>query len=77
MQISSPSSYLNIDELLHIVKEYRVDAIHPGYGFLSESDEFSKRMWYEANAAVVGPGWDILAQVGDKAQARRLANDCK
>ena len=67
---------MNISALIDIVKKYEIDAVHPGYGFLSESDEFAKRVWEEAGAAVVGPGWDILAKTGDKLKARLLAEEC-
>jgi pyruvate carboxylase len=67
---------MNIDALVGIVKKHQIDAIHPGYGFLSESEDFAKRMWNEANAVVVGPGWGILASTGDKLKARQLAKSC-
>ena len=68
---------MSIDALVKIVKEHQIDAVHPGYGFLSESADFSKRMWDEAGAAVVGPGWGILENTGDKLKARKLAEMCK
>ena len=68
---------MNIDVLIGIVKKHNIDAVHPGYGFLSESDKFSERMWKEANAVVVGPGWSILSDTGDKLKARQLAERCK
>jgi pyruvate carboxylase len=66
---------LDISELLSVAKQHNIDAIHPGYGFLSESGEFSWRMW-EAGIAVVGPGWEILNKTGDKLKARILAEEC-
>lgn len=63
--------------MIKIVKENQIDAVHPGYGFLSESEVFAKRMWEEAGAMVVGPGWDILENTGDKLKARQLAEKCK
>lgn len=68
---------MNIDYLISIVKQNHVDSVHPGYGFLSESDEFAKRMWEEAGVVVVGPGWGILSNTGDKLKARQLAEECK
>ncbi|KAH6666867.1 carbamoyl-phosphate synthase L chain, ATP binding domain-containing protein [Halenospora varia] len=76
IQLTSPSSYLNITELVSIVKKHDIDAVHPGYGFLSESSEFSRRMWEEAHAVVIGPSWEVLAKTGDKLQARQLAQAC-
>lgn len=74
--LPSPSSYLDISKLGEIVREHGIDAVHPGYGFLSESAEFAKAMWEAANAVVIGPGWGILARTGDKLQARILAQQC-
>lgn len=76
IELSSSASFMNIDNLIEIVKKHSIDAVHPGYGFLSESDVFAKRMWKEAGAVVVGPGWDILANTGDKLKARLLAEKC-
>lgn len=67
---------MSIDALIDIVKKHQIDAIHPGYGFLSESNEFAKRVWDEAGAVVVGPGWGILSNTGDKLKARELAERC-
>jgi pyruvate carboxylase len=75
IQLSSPASYLNINELIQVAKQHGIDAVHPGYGFLSESEDFSKRMW-DAGVAVVGPGWRILERTGDKLKARLLAEKC-
>lgn len=77
IKLDSASSFMNIDELLRIVRDNKIDSVHPGYGFLSESEEFSKRMWEEANAIVVGPGWEILSNTGDKLKAKLLAEKCK
>jgi pyruvate carboxylase len=68
---------MSIDALIEIVRKHQVDAIHPGYGFLSESEDFAKRMWDEAGAVVVGPGWGILSNTGDKLKARQFAERCK
>lgn len=75
VQLSSPSSYLDVSELIRIAKEHKVDAVHPGYGFLSESPAFCRRMWKEAGVLVVGPGWDILERTGDKLAAKALAHE--
>ncbi|KAJ9608123.1 hypothetical protein H2200_007111 [Cladophialophora chaetospira] len=71
-----PASYMNIDFLIGVIKEHQIDAVHPGYGFLSESAEFSRRMWTEANCVVVGPGWEVLQRTGDKLMAKALAAEC-
>ncbi|KAJ4371772.1 hypothetical protein N0V86_008326 [Didymella sp. IMI 355093] len=67
---------MDIGVLVDIVKKHQIDAVHPGYGFLSESEVFAERMWKEAGAMVVGPGWSILAETGDKLKARQLAQRC-
>lgn len=77
LSIPSPSSYLDISALVEIVKQHGIDAVHPGYGFLSESADFARRMWDEAGVAVIGPGWDILSKTGDKLAAKLLAQQCE
>jgi pyruvate carboxylase len=77
IKLPSAAAFMNIDVLVDIVKKHQIDTIHPGYGFLSESEEFAKRMWDEAEAVVVGPGWGILANTGDKLKARQLAERCE
>jgi len=67
---------MDINALIAIVKQHQIDAVHPGYGFLSESDALAARMWMETGAVVVGPGWNILAETGDKLKARQLAERC-
>lgn len=76
IEIPSPAAYLDIALLVDLVRKHSIDAIHPGYGFLSESAGFSHRMWNEAGATVIGPGWEILARTGDKLQAKQLAEQC-
>ncbi|KAH6426286.1 hypothetical protein HBI59_209260 [Parastagonospora nodorum] len=76
IELPSAATFMDISALIEIVKKHQIDAVHPGYGFLSESAAFAKRMWDEAGAAVVGPGWEILAETGDKLKARGLAERC-
>jgi pyruvate carboxylase len=77
IEVSSAAVFMNIDALIVIVKKNQIDAVHPGYGFLSESEVFAERMWKESGAVVVGPGWGILAETGDKLRARELAERCE
>ncbi|ETN43789.1 uncharacterized protein HMPREF1541_11113 [Cyphellophora europaea CBS 101466] len=77
VKLPSPAAYMDIDALIMIVQEHRIDAVHPGYGFLSESADFSRRMWEEAGCVVVGPGWEVLDRTGDKLKAKALAAECK
>ncbi len=65
-------SYLKIDEIVALATEKGVDAIHPGYGFLSENASFA-RACIGAGITWVGPTPEVLDQLGDKVQARRLA----
>ncbi|KAI0449940.1 PycA protein [Xylaria acuta] len=76
LPISSPAAYLDIPALVEIGKQHAIDAVHPGYGFLSESAEFAQRMWNEAGVVVIGPGPDILSKTGDKLAAKLLAEQC-
>ncbi len=65
-------SYLNIPAIIALAREKEVDAIHPGYGFLSENAEFA-RACEAAGIAFVGPRAELLDQLGDKVAARALA----
>lgn len=67
-----PDGYLDIELLARLIKQHEIDAIHPGYGFLSENAEFSKRM-QDDGVMVIGPGWEILDRTGDKLRAKQLA----
>ncbi|KAF2421140.1 hypothetical protein EJ08DRAFT_653555 [Tothia fuscella] len=75
LKLRSPASYLDISEILSVANNNNIDAIHPGYGFLSESAEFSWKAW-ESGITVIGPGWEILDKTGDKLKARILAEEC-
>lgn len=76
LDISSVGAYLDIALLVDLVKRHSIDFVHPGYGFLSESAEFAQRMWEDAGATVIGPGWETLARTGNKLQAKHLAEQC-
>jgi pyruvate carboxylase len=77
LELPSAASFMDIDALITIVKSNKIDAVHPGYGFLSESGEFAKKVWENAGAVVIGPGWKILERTGDKIRARQLAEECQ
>src|SRR5690625_2700171 len=64
-------SYLNVSKILDIAKEANVDAIHPGYGFMSESDVFVEKC-EQAGIIFVGPNSTVIKQMGNKVEARRL-----
>jgi len=67
-------SYLNIEAIVELARATAVDAIHPGYGFLSENADFA-RACARAGIAFIGPGPDLLDLLGDKVAARKLARD--
>jgi 3-methylcrotonyl-CoA carboxylase alpha subunit len=64
-------SYLNIDRILEAARETGAEAIHPGYGFLSESDVFARRC-AEAGIVFVGPSGDMIEAMGSKSGAKAL-----
>jgi len=64
--------YLDIEEIISIAKENRVDAIHPGYGFLSENVQFAKRC-EEEGIIFIGPSWKSMESLGDKITAKQVA----
>ena len=67
---TSSDSYLNIDHIIEAAKKHRVDAIHPGYGFLSENAEFARRC--EAEGFIfIGPNPETMEEMGDKIRARQ------
>lgn len=70
-----PAAYRDIDCLLAAAKSNGADAIHPGYGLLSENAEFAAAV-EAAGFIFVGPTPDTLSVFGDKVQARRLAEEC-
>ena len=68
-------AYLDIDGIIDLAKRRNVDAIHPGYGFLSENADFA-RACEEAGITFIGPSSKILAQMGDKLTAKAIAKAC-
>ena len=66
------AAYLNIEELLRVAAEADADAVHPGYGFLSENPDFADAC-VDAGLIFVGPGSDVMRLLGNKVSARNLA----
>ncbi|MGW6485299.1 carboxyl transferase domain-containing protein [Streptomyces sp. NPDC055059] len=69
------AAYLDIDAIVRAATETGANAVHPGYGFLSENTEFARRC-AEAGLLFVGPTPDVLELFGDKARARDYAIAC-
>lgn len=65
-----PESYLNADRILNAAKKSRADAVHPGYGFLSENPAFAARC-HEEGLIFIGPGPKAMALSGDKIASRK------
>ena len=65
-------SYLNIPKIIEVAREAGVDAIHPGYGFLSENADFAEAV-AEAGMVFVGPPAEAIRRMGDKLSAREVA----
>ena len=69
-------AYLDIPSIIDLAKRRDVDAIHPGYGFLSENADFA-RACEEAGITFIGPSSAILDQMGDKLTAKTIAKACQ
>ncbi|OUN12488.1 acetyl-CoA carboxylase biotin carboxylase subunit [Flavonifractor sp. An91] len=67
----SADSYLNVDAILTVAQATGCDAIHPGYGFLSENADFADAC-AQAGIAFIGPSGDVIRAMGNKASARKL-----
>ncbi|WP_349410399.1 acetyl-CoA carboxylase biotin carboxylase subunit [Pseudalkalibacillus sp. SCS-8] len=67
-------SYLNSERILEIARSEQVDAIHPGYGFLSENADFVRQV-ENANITFIGPSADVVETMGDKVKARKTMQD--
>jgi acetyl/propionyl-CoA carboxylase alpha subunit/acetyl-CoA carboxylase carboxyltransferase component len=69
------AAYLDVEQLLAIARDTGCDAVHPGWGFLSERADFARRC-ADAGLTFVGPRPETLALLGDKTAARALATRC-
>ena len=75
LDAAGPSAYLDIAALIGVAKAQGCDAVHPGYGFLSERADFAQAC-ADAGLVFIGPAPEQLALFGDKARARALATQC-
>lgn len=71
---SNGETYLNQDKLLKLIKENKIDAVHPGYGFLAENGEFAKKLAKE-KVIFIGPNEKAIEVMGDKATSKQLAKE--
>jgi pyruvate carboxylase len=69
------AAYLDIEQIIGIARDKKCNAIHPGYGFLSENASFARRCADEG-IAFIGPGPEILELFGNKAEAIIMAKKC-
>jgi acetyl-CoA carboxylase biotin carboxylase subunit len=69
--ITSQESYLKWEKIIGIAKEYGAEAIHPGYGFLSENADFAEAVFAEG-LTFIGPPADAIRVMGNKTEARKL-----
>lgn len=70
---SPVEAYLGIDEIIKLASSKGVDAIHPGYGFLSENVEFARKC-QKAGIEFIGPTHDMMDRLGDKIKSKLVAN---
>ncbi len=70
----SKESYLNVDKILETIKMSGADAVHPGYGFLSENAEFAERVT-KMGVTFIGPTPENIRAMGDKLSARKLMQE--
>ncbi len=67
-------AYLDIDEIISLAKKKGVDAIHPGYGFLSENPEFARKC-EEEGITFIGPSSEVMEKLGDKITSKIVAKE--
>ncbi|WP_272023412.1 pyruvate carboxylase [Olleya namhaensis] len=68
--------YLDMDGIIDLAKSKNVDAIHPGYGFLSENSEFARRC-AKHDIIFIGPDPEVMDALGDKITAKKIAEQCQ
>lgn len=70
----SAKSYLNIDAILSAVDQTGAEAVHPGYGFLSENAKFAEKL-ASRGVTLIGPPVDAIKRMGDKIESKKLAKE--
>ena len=71
---SSAESYLVIEKIIDACKKTKAEAVHPGYGFLSENEEFAKAL-EESGIAFIGPNHKAIVSMGDKIESKKIAEE--
>ncbi len=69
-------SYLSIENILNAIRNTNAEAVHPGYGFLSENYEFAQALKKE-NVALIGPSAQVIKKMGDKIEAKKIAREAR
>lgn len=72
---NNTETYLDQNKILQICRDHHIDAVHPGYGFLSENAKFAKLMT-DNNIVFIGPNFKAIEAMGDKAKSKQLAKSC-
>ncbi|GFW53901.1 propionyl-CoA carboxylase alpha chain, mitochondrial [Trichonephila clavipes] len=65
-------SYLNVEAILNVIQKSSTQAVHPGYGFLSENMDFAQKL-EKMGIVFIGPNWKSIAAMGDKIESKRIA----
>ena len=71
---TNAETYLNVEKILEVAKKYKIDGVHPGYGFLSENGAFAERLVAEG-IIFIGPNTHAIKVMGDKATSKALAKE--
>ena len=69
---NNTETYLAVDKILKIIDDYKIDAVHPGYGFLAENAEFAEEIT-KRGCVFIGPHSEAIRQMGDKAVSKQIA----
>lgn len=71
---NNTETYLNQNQIIELIKKHNIDAVHPGYGFLSENTHFSKAL-EDLGIIFIGPHAEAVHKMGDKAISKQLAKE--
>ncbi|XP_035222840.1 propionyl-CoA carboxylase alpha chain, mitochondrial-like [Stegodyphus dumicola] len=69
-------SYLNVDAILEAIQISSTQAVHPGYGFLSENMDFAQKL-EKMGIVFIGPNWKSISAMGDKIESKRIAKQAR